>query len=190
LSGAVRRRASRPTSATGATKPSSRVTWPVRPAGHLVRLDHPFDKNELGTAVALRRRAGNASRRCPAGASRAASASKRSTRNCREYPLIKDFCYKLNIHVACARRKFSPLPHFGHRLCNANHLGFRRYPKVRLDHLPGGSSAYVSPVRAQWGARSRSRRRPAPLVRLRDKLLDWAPAVLPRLSGTPCMLRM
>ena len=30
--------------------------------------------------------------------------------------------------------------------------GIRRYPEVRLDHLPCRSSAYVSPVRAQWGA--------------------------------------
>jgi hypothetical protein len=77
---------------------------------------------------------------------------RRSTRSCREYQLIKDSCYKLNRHVACARQKFRPLPHFGRRLCNANHLRFRRYPKVRLDHLPCRSSAYVSPVRAQWGA--------------------------------------
>ena len=77
---------------------------------------------------------------------------RRSTRSCREYQLIKDSCYKLNRHVACARQKFRQLPHFGRRLCNANHLRFRRYPKVRLDHLPCRSSAYVSPVRAQWGA--------------------------------------
>jgi hypothetical protein len=29
-------------------------------------------------------------------------------------------------------KKLSLVPHFGHRLCNANHLRFRRYPKVRL----------------------------------------------------------
>jgi hypothetical protein len=73
-----------------------------------------------------------ATRRAGARQAQAAPASTINTQLSR-IPTYERFSLQGSIGMLHAQdKKFSLVPHLGHRLCNANHLRFRRYPKVRL----------------------------------------------------------
>ena len=107
----------------------ARASWRGRPAAGASRTRRTRSGGRLPFVRERWVQAAPATRRAGARQAQVAPASKRSTRNCREYALIKDSHYKVKRFVAFRLRSSHSYPH---------HLAAWEQPKLFVEELRAG----------------------------------------------------